>query len=957
MSAPASDVARRLRLNVSAKLGDEITSKFLIVVDEDSGAEALYNKVQQALERSGFDVTVAEVRNSSYALVPVDERLGDIFRDLDEATVTLEPGGGHPTQAYSNQLQRGTFLTTTAVEGGLRRSLDLLERADVPKDVARLSCHAAPTTQSTRHHFPVIAPKNAEREGGRIVPITANVTLPPQVIDDESDDEEDDYFDEGRLAPPEDYPPLPRAPPFAPPGAEAVPGPNEEFEAERMPYETMQVDHPVDPVQLTSYDNDWLVEHLTPRLRDFIISRFQPDLITEPKFVASIGKYVSAKYLQTSGSFVSVFMRPQTSLSSDPNTTMPVHYNLPKAQIVLFMRQAETHIEELEQHQEYLRASLRALRALLSTAAGGLSENDFVNVLLPMNYHAFTEAEGSMLEAEKPLLRLSSGKNTVIIIDTSGAVAEHLPYVKAAIKRTLHAHMCGKETFQLIRFTKTGEPRLWAQDMMAPTETAFECAETWIDRLESAESGNVLQAVRCALAFKSCDEIHIISSGTCFRPVEHDHLLSSLRYLNKREVAIHTSGVDPNPHSERLLRNIAESNHGDFTLKFFRDQGIGRANVIPSNHAKWTSWRTMLVNEKSRQLSDAFKQQKMSIGSQMKILDVMLREENQFEIAWRQEWSCAKKLLERVPECPDHEMVRELERGCSKTISARVGGGFVYQRRQVDIGMEKFFAHHSAVPWSVQGASVASGPKVPVTPVAQRRPNLPPASDQLPPSPDDELRYGPFNRQAAATNPWIPLPEPAPRQSRKVPQRQPRSRKSSRTASADRAAGASPAPRKSASRSGSASSMRRSASSRRGSPSPKTVTVSARVGGGFIYQTEGQPPPPRMPPSPRRGRMAPPPPSSGITVRIGSTKGRPCLPPSRVADPSPPSPPSAPPEVRIERIEALLQRAPQGRMSERTISARVGGGFVYDTFQERRPSPAFEEEPNTPVDLERRWSF
>ncbi|CAE7483501.1 unnamed protein product [Symbiodinium natans] len=65
------------------------------------------------------------------------------------------------------------------------------------------------------------------------------------------------------------------------------------------------VDHPADPVQLTSYDNDWLVEHLTPRLRDFIISRFQPDLITEPKFVASIGKYVGAKYLQTSGSFIS----------------------------------------------------------------------------------------------------------------------------------------------------------------------------------------------------------------------------------------------------------------------------------------------------------------------------------------------------------------------------------------------------------------------------------------------------------------------------------------------------------------------------------------------------------------------------------------------------------------------------------------------------------------------------
>lgn len=38
--------------------------------------------------------------------------------------------------------------------------------------------------------------------------------------------------------------------------------------------------------------------------------------------VASIGKYVGAKFLQTSGSFVSVFMRPQTALRSDPGTTL-----------------------------------------------------------------------------------------------------------------------------------------------------------------------------------------------------------------------------------------------------------------------------------------------------------------------------------------------------------------------------------------------------------------------------------------------------------------------------------------------------------------------------------------------------------------------------------------------------------------------------------------------------------
>ncbi|CAE7436482.1 unnamed protein product [Symbiodinium natans] len=381
----ASEGARRLRLNISAQLGDQIISKFLIIVDDESGAEALYSKVQQALERSGLDVVVAEVRNGNQALVPVDEFLGDIFRDGDEVLVLLQAGSGQRLQSTVRPTLRPAVpLPAADAAGGLRRDLD-----GPPQEVSRLSCHAAPTTQSTRHDFPVIA--TVEDRRGRTMPVTAHVTLPPQVIDDESDDEY--YADDGVLAPAEEeYPPLPRAPPFAPPGAEAVPGPSEEFEAERMPYETVQVDHPVDPVQLTSYDNDWLVEHLTPRLRDFIISRFQPDLITEPKFVASIGKYVGAKYLQTSGSFISVFMRPQTNLSSDPNVTMPVHYNLPKSEIFVFLRQAETHIDELEQHQELLRASLRALRALLSAASGGMSETDAVDVLLPMDYHAFAEA-------------------------------------------------------------------------------------------------------------------------------------------------------------------------------------------------------------------------------------------------------------------------------------------------------------------------------------------------------------------------------------------------------------------------------------------------------------------------------------------------------------------------------------------------------------------------------------
>ncbi|CAJ1458623.1 unnamed protein product [Effrenium voratum] len=533
------------------------------------------------------------------------------------------------------------------------------------------------------------------QSAARILPVTAHVTLPEFHDESEPDEEED----EAPLAPAEeDYPPRPVG---------QVPGPTEDFEMERMPYETMQVDHPCDPVQLGAYDDSWLVEHLTPRLRDFIISRFQPDLITEPKYVASIGKYVGAKFRQTCGAFVSVFMRPQTALKSDPSATMPVHYNIPKSELFMFMRKVEVQIEELQKHQEVLSASLRALRALL---AKGMAESDLVAVMLPLNYHAFAEVEGSMIEAEQPL-PMAAGRHPVVIIDTSGAVAEHLIYVKAAVKRALHTHMGCKSSFQLVRFRR-GEPRLWAQDMMAPTEKALQAAEDWIDRLEPTEYGNLVEAVRFALAFKNCDEICIISSASAYRHTEHEKVLANVRSVNKREVAIHTTGVEPDPHGELLLRSISESNHGDFTLKSFQDQGVGRANVIPGQDSKWTSWRTMLVNEKTKKLSESFKQQKMSIGSQVNILAVMLREEGQFEESWRQEWTCAQQLLAKVPECPDRDMVRELERNASQTISARVGGGFIYHTRQMELGMEKLFEHRGAKPWSAESESTAVGPKV-----------------------------------------------------------------------------------------------------------------------------------------------------------------------------------------------------------------------------------------------------
>ncbi|CAJ1329680.1 unnamed protein product [Effrenium voratum] len=805
----ASEGARRLRLNIVAYLSSQAVAKFLIVVEEESGMEALYTKAQQVLRRTGLHATIVEVRNSFQALVPTDEFLGDIFRDGEEVVVVLRGQDGHLMEEQPPRFDRG-------------------------QEQPRLLAPLAPRREQFVEPATRLAPHDEfGQSAARILPVTAHVTLPEFHDESEPDEEED----EAPLAPAEeDYPPRPVG---------QVPGPTEDFEMERMPYETMQVDHPCDPVQLGAYDDSWLVEHLTPRLRDFIISRFQPDLITEPKYVASIGKYVGAKFRQTCGAFVSVFMRPQTALKSDPSATMPVHYNIPKSELFMFMRKVEVQIEELQKHQEVLSASLRALRALL---AKGMAESDLVAVMLPLNYHAFAEVEGSMIEAEQPL-PMAAGRHPVVIIDTSGAVAEHLIYVKAAVKRALHTHMGCKSSFQLVRFRR-GEPRLWAQDMMAPTEKALQAAEDWIDRLEPTEYGNLVEAVRFALAFKNCDEICIISSASAYRHTEHEKVLANVRSVNKREVAIHTTGVEPDPHGELLLRSISESNHGDFTLKSFQDQGdarrdmqtpssatpeelaerlrVGRANVIPGQDSKWTSWRTMLVNEKTKKLSESFKQQKMGIGSQVNILAVMLREEGQFEESWRQEWTCAQQLLAKVPECPDRDMVRELERNASQTISARVGGGFIYHTRQMELGMEKLFEHRGAKPWSAESESTAVGPKVP-WPDAEGRSAKFPAADEMPLASQES--EAPAMRKAPKA--WAPGRDAL------------RASTLRRSVSRQRPDSLSPMPKAAELRSPSdrrrprprtaASPARPRPASRERFAAPKKM-IAARTGGGFIYQ-------------------------------------------------------------------------------------------------------------------------
>jgi hypothetical protein len=522
-----------------------------------------------------------------------------------------------------------------------------------------------------------------------------------------------------------------------------------------------------------TYDNDWLVESLTPHLREFVLEHFHEEFITEPKYVSSIGKFVGPRFYQASGSFISIFMRPQTAVGSDPGNTMPVHYNIAKHDLLTFQRKVEGHIDRVQQHMELFSATMKGLQALLQK---GMSETDHISEMLPHAYQAIDEVEGTMLEADRPMFPKIDGNCPIIIVDTSGAVAENLMYVKAALKRALYAHMGTKASFQFIRFQASGgEPRLWMQGMTAPTDDALCSAEAWIENLAPVSSARLVNGLRYAVSHQDCDSIYLVSSGDV-DTAQHDAILTSIRHLNTREVRINAVGVEPPHLGELLLRNLAESNHGDITLKTFSGPTV--APAYSGEDTRWTSWRTHLVNEKSKQLSESFKKPKMSIGSQIRIIEVMQREEKQKEDSWREEWKCCQRLLLNSESSSkkhgvvngDRDMVKELERKAGRTQSARVGGGFMYATQELDLGLERLFEHQSAVPWTANTDTAATGPKVPCGGSGQARiAKFPPSRELLPesvlPAPERRSRpqsgsssqrgqrrgAGPLNLPA---NPW-----------------------------------------------------------------------------------------------------------------------------------------------------------------------------------------------------------
>jgi hypothetical protein len=705
----AEGSGRRIRLNVSTQVSDEVLSRFLVVVDTEAGMEHLVDKVQRTLRRGGINSTVERVLNSMRAILPHDEFLGDMLRDGEEIIVVLRGADGMLMR--NNAIQPGPLPASPS--RGVAASVPIHSR---PASAGGfVGAHAADVHASPGGHHEV----------------SVRLREVPRVHDEDSEEEAAPV---GTLA---EYPPPPTLLPGALGRMQSVPGPKEIFDGElQVPHDILEVDHPSDAIQPVTYDNDWLVENLTPQLREFVLQNFHEEFITEPKYVSSIGKYVGPKFYQTSGSFVSIFMRPQNVLGSDPSHTCPVHYNIAKLDLARFRQEAEAQIERAQKHLTWFSAAMNGLQGLLQK---GMSEHDHISDMLPHSYETVEEAREAMVEADRPLFPKIDGSCPIIIIDTSGpGMSSHLSYVKASIKRAIHAHIGSKRSFQLIRFAAAGgEPRLWMKGMVSPTFEAIHAAEEWLDNLTTVQSSRLIHALRYAVAHQECDQIYIVSSAGFCDKNDHDTVLSSIRQMNVREVRIDTVAVEPDMEGELLLRRIAESNHGDMML---------RSDAPHGHHADagggWTSWRTNLVNERSKKLTDTFKKQKMSIGSQVRIIEVMQGEERKKEESWCEEWKCAQRLLDTAKSSSskkhgtvmgDRDAVKEMERKAGYTRTARCGGGYQYKTDTHNIGLEHLFEHQSAVPWTAHTDTVACGPKMPTASAGHARTaKFPPSNEPLP---------------------------------------------------------------------------------------------------------------------------------------------------------------------------------------------------------------------------------
>jgi hypothetical protein len=380
--------------------------------------------------------------------------------------------------------------------------------------------------------------------------------------------------------------------------------------------------------QALAHQTGWEVEGLTPKLREYISTRFTD---------------VRAGSADPSQAFIMVTMRPQQP------PALPIHYSVARIDIIEFERLCGRKVLEVRDRLAYFNGCREKLTSLLES---GACRYEYAPNTLPYQYRGDEEFESVLAEVDEGTFGQPESFRPVFIVDTSGAVGESLGFVRAALKRMLYSMIVAKSKFNLIGFGAQGRTVIFERGMVQPTAQRLRRAEEWLDELRPIRGPtDFLGGLQCALATQEADSIYLLSAGIPHRG-NVEYILKDIRSRNVRQLPIHVVGVDCDEQGGLALQRIAEQNQGSFRHKCFNgiDPNIAARPPRPPPQPP-----TNGDSEDAR----------LTIGGQVDILDIMSNEHTIQQNDWLEEQKCANRLLLTTTSQSavlSHDDMRELKR-------------------------------------------------------------------------------------------------------------------------------------------------------------------------------------------------------------------------------------------------------------------------------------------------------
>eukprot|EP00930_Biecheleria_cincta_P000169 TRINITY_DN10035_c0_g1_i2.p1 TRINITY_DN10035_c0_g1~~TRINITY_DN10035_c0_g1_i2.p1 ORF type:complete len:708 (-),score=99.49 TRINITY_DN10035_c0_g1_i2:156-2279(-) len=403
--------------------------------------------------------------------------------------------------------------------------------------------------------------------------------------------------------------------PAVPSTTEGLPGPSEMFEADLQTANSASrvAQEQRGPVAARSLHCDWEVEKLTPKLREYVVARFREmhDTPAEP------GRH-----------YITISLRPRERPGSVV-APAPVHYSIARVDVIEFERLCGRKTQETRTRLDYFQ---RCRGALLSLMDRGASRQDYAPNMLPYRYKQGEQLGGLLDEVDEGTFGQVEGFRPVLVIDTSGAVGEKLVFVKAALKRMLYSFMVAKSKFNIIAFNSQGRAVAWENNLVPPVAQKLREAEDFIDSLQRSRGGtDFMEAMRWVLTPSDADSVYLVTPGF-HRRADVAYCLADIRSRNLQQLPINVIGVECETKTEVDLRRLAEENRGSFRQKHFN----ARTSVSQSEQ-EMNSTRLQVT----RQSGD----ERLSIGGQIDILEVMITEQEIQTTDWLEEQKCANRIL------------------------------------------------------------------------------------------------------------------------------------------------------------------------------------------------------------------------------------------------------------------------------------------------------------------------